>query len=309
MTVDVVVPNYNGFSLLKENLPKVIEESEKYGGKIIIVDDGSDKKDFENVSDFVSKLNKKNVVLLRSERNLGFSSTVNRGVRESAADFIVLLNTDVEPSENFLDEALNDLQSNDNLFGVGFMDKSIENGRTVLRGRGLATFKKGFLVHRRGEVDKMDTFWISGGSSVIRRELFWKLGGMDTLYDPFYWEDIDLSYRARKGGYSIEFNPKSVVVHKHSEGSIKKHFSNFQVKVTAYRNQFIFIWKNITDLNLIISHLLWLPYYLLTSVLTLDIAFLLGFLLATAKLPDIIMKRSEQKKFYKMKDSDLLALS
>lgn len=306
MSIDVVIPNYNGLELLKENLPNVIEEIEKYKGSIIIVDDGSEHDEFEELEAFIKNLANKSIVLLRNERNLGFSSTVNRGVNNSNADFVVLLNTDVIPENNFLEVALKDLQSEENLFGVGFMDKSIEDGGTALRGRGLASWEKGFLVHRRGEVDKTDTFWISGGSSIIRRELFVKLGGLDTLYDPFYWEDIDLSYRAQKSGYKIKFEPKSIVVHKHSEGSIKKYFSDAQVKIIAYRNQFIFVWKNITDTNFIVSHLLWLPYHILMSVLRFDISMLLGLILALVRLPVIIGKRLEQKKFYKIGDSDII---
>ena len=283
MSIDIVIPNYNGFSLLRENLPRIIEEINEHEGSIIIVDDGSNKDEFESLSNFVKD---KNILLLRNERNSGFSSAVNRGMSKSNSDFVVLLNTDVLPEDNFLDAAIKDLLSDRNLFGIGFIDKSVEDGKTILRGRGLAKWKKGFLVHRRGEVDKTDTFWISGVSSIITRELFEKLSGFDSLYDPFYWEDIDLSYRARKSGYKIEFEPKSVVIHKHYEGSIKKYFSNFQINTIVYRNQFIFVWKNITDSNLLLSHLLWLPYHLLTSILRFDVPFLLGFLLAAAKYQD-----------------------
>ena len=302
MSVDVVIPNYNGFELVKENLPKVIEEAKRYGGSIIIVDDGSNKDEFESLSNFVKD---KNILLLRNERNSGFSSAVNRGMSKSNSDFVVLLNTDVLPEDNFLDAAIKDLLSDRNLFGIGFIDKSVEDGKTILRGRGLAKWKKGFLVHRRGEVDKTDTFWISGGSSIIRRELFEKLSGFDSLYDPFYWEDIDLSYRARKSGYKIKFEPKSVVIHKHYEGSIKKYFSNFQINTIAYRNQFIFVWKNITDFRFVASHLIWLPYHLLTSILRFDMPFILGFLLALSRLPVIMRKRFEQSRLYKFSDSDL----
>ncbi|MEK6846843.1 MAG: glycosyltransferase, partial [Nanoarchaeota archaeon] len=149
MSVDVVIPNYNGFELVKENLPKVIEEAKRYGGSIIIVDDGSNKDEFESLSNFVKD---KNILLLRNERNSGFSSAVNRGMSKSNSDFVVLLNTDVLPEDNFLDAAIKDLLSDGNLFGLGFMDKSVEDGKTILRGRGLAKWEKGFLVHRRGEV-------------------------------------------------------------------------------------------------------------------------------------------------------------
>ena len=51
-----------------------------------------------------------------------------------------------------------------------------------------------------------------------------KLGGFDGLYDPFYWEDIDLSYRAQKSGYKVIFEPKSIVTHEHEKGTVKEMF-------------------------------------------------------------------------------------
>ncbi len=306
MTVDVVIPNYNGLKLLEENLPRVIESVKGYKGSIIIVDDCSQESEFEALRDFVEKLESKNIILLRNEKNLGFSSTVNRGVKESDATIVILLNTDVVPEEKFLDPIIKDFKEDQNLFGVGCMDKSIEGDKIVLRGRGMASFQRGLLLHWRGDTDKTDTFWISGGSSAVRREFFEKLKGFDTLFNPFYWEDIDLSYRARKSGFNIKFEPASVVEHRHTEGSIKKHYSDFQIKTIAYRNQFIFVWKNITDVGFIVSALMWFPYHMLSSLLKFDIPMLLGMILAAIRLPDIIRKRFEQEKLCKLRDSDLL---
>jgi GT2 family glycosyltransferase len=304
MKIDIIIPNYNGSALIEKNLGEVIKNSKKYNAQIIIVDDFSKKEDFDKVERFVS--DKNGVKLLRNDRNLGFSSTINRGVRESDADISVLLNTDVSPEENFLDAALADFKEDENLFGVGLMDKSIEGDKTVLRGRGLASWSRGFVVHRRGEVDRSDTFWISGGSSAVRRELFVKLGGMDELYNPFYWEDIDLSYRARKSGYNICFEEKCVVVHNHQEGAIKRHYTNSQVKKIAYRNQFIFVWKNITDIKLIISHVIWLPINIILSIARFDSAFIIALFNAILKIPAIINKRGKQKRFYKLRDAQLI---
>lgn len=313
MKIDVVVPNYNGFDLIEKNLPILIDVFSDYkGSRIIIVDDNSSEEEFVRLREFIEKVKRElfhNIKLLRNEKNLGFSSTVNKGVRESNADLVVLLNTDVVPEKRFLDSIINDFASDKNLFGAGCMDKSIEDGKTVLRGRGVAFWEKGLLVHRRGEVDKTDTFWISGGSSVVRRDLFKELGGFDEIYNPFYWEDIDMSYRARKSGYEVKFNPKSIVEHSHSKGAIKKHYGNFEVKIIAYRNQFIFIWKNITDPAFLTSHLLWLPYHILISIFRFDVPMLLGFFFALARLPAIIEKRSEQRKLYKRGDQDLLQTS
>ncbi len=306
MKIDVVIPNYNGASLIRKNVPVLLNAMNKYDfGKLVIVDDFSENSDFDKVSEFVNGLRTKKVVLLRNSKNLGFSSTINRGVDASDSDLVLILNSDVLVHSNFLDDALLDIKSNKNIFGVGLADKSIDSRGTVIRGRGLATFKRGFLVHRRAEPDLKDTFWISGGSSLIRLSLFKKLGGLDTLYNPFYWEDIDLSYRARKAGFKIMFEPKSVVEHRHEEGAIKKTYSSQKVKTIAYRNQIIFVWKNMSG-KFILSNILWLPYHFIKSLVNFDTAFLKGLFLASLKIPQIVKKRHQQKRYYSLSDSDII---
>lgn len=310
MKIDAVIPNYNGAELIKRNLSDVIKSFGEFKDvSIIIVDDGSEAEDFTKLRsavDLVNMSSKIPVVLIRKEKNEGFSSTVNLGVKHSKADYVLLLNSDAVPYKNFLEPALNDLKENEKLFGVGLMDISIEGDKKVKRGRGLAFWKKGILRHKKGEVGKSDTFWISGGSSIVRRELFQKLSGFDELFNPFYWEDIDLSYRAVKSGYEIMFENESMVEHRHDEGSIKKHFSSDKVTSIAYKNQFIFHWKNITDNSLVVSHIFWLPFHLLNALFKGDMNFIKGFFLALNKFPDIMKHRRTQKLLYKRSDRDII---
>jgi len=309
MTIDIIIPNFNGSNLLRENLPKVLAEVNKFNGGIIIVDDFSMFDDFAETENLVKEFQERGekVTLLRNEKNFGFATTINRGVKASSADFIVLLNTDVVPEKDFLTAIVGQMIGDANLFGVGMMDKSIEGDSVVFRGRGVASWKRGFLVHERGDVDRDDTFWISGGSSIIRRESFVKVGGFETLYDPFYWEDIDLSYTARKSGFAIKFNKKSIVTHKHSEGAIAMNFSSSQVKLIAYRNQIIFVWKNISDFNLLFSHILWLPYHVAKAIISLDHLFLRALVLAMFKIPKIYERRRALSILWKKKDFEVLS--
>lgn len=308
MKIDVIIPNYKGFSLIEENLPKVLDVFSDYNNaSLIIVDDGSGKDEISRLDKFIQEKQKKyKIKIIKNEKNLGFSSSINRGAFESDADLLVFLNTDVVPEKRFLDPVLKDFLENKNLFGIGCMDKSIEGNKIMLRGRGIGSWKRGFLVHSRGEVNKKDTFWIAGGSSIVRRELFIKLGGFDTIYDPFYWEDIDLSYRARKQGFEILFENKSVVIHKHMEGAIKKYFSGFKIKTIAYRNQFIFVWKNITDSDLIFAHIFWLPFHFAKAFIGLDAAFFYGFLAAFIRIPLILIKKRRNASSFVKKDKDVI---
>ncbi len=121
--------------------------------------------------------------------------------------------------------------------------------------------KRIFLCNAAGSLEKRNTLWVSGGSAAFRKSIWVKLTGLNTLYNPFYWEDIDISYRAQKAGYKVIFEKESIVVHDHQQGAIKTIYSDDQIKKIAYRNQFFFVWLNITDMKYICSHILWLPYH------------------------------------------------
>jgi len=298
MNISVVIPNYNGEEILKKNLPKVLDAVGD--AEVIVVDDASVDGSLKALENFKSKIK-----VIANEKNLGFSLTVNKGVKAASGGIVILLNTDVVPEKDFVSPLLSHFED-ETIFAVGCMDKSIEGGKTVLRGRGLGKWSRGFLVHSRGEVDKTDTLWVNGGSGAFRKSLWEKLGGFNELYTPFYWEDIDLSYCALKSGYKIAFEPKSVVIHEHEKGSIKSAYSDFEVKTIAYRNQFIFVWKNITDLSLSLSHIFWFPYHIVAAILRLDWAFCIGFFKAFILLPKIIKSSNMEKKLFILKDSQLL---
>lgn len=312
MMVSIIIPNYNGEKLLKKNLPKVIAAAKDYitkNGKeaeVVIIDDKSEDNSIGEIENQKSTIRGSplSLRLIQNEKNLGFSSSINKGVKSAHGSIVLLLNTDITPEKNFLIPLIRDFEKPE-IFAVGCMDKSVENGKIVLRGRGIGKWSKGLFIHSRGEVNETNTLWINGGSGAFRKSIWEKLGGFDELYNPFYWEDIDLSYRALKSGFKILFEPKSVVVHEHEEGAINKKYSSAQIKKIAYRNQFIFIWKNITDSNLRLSHILWLPYYLLKTLMTGDLLFLFGFFSALLLLPKIIEHNLRDKTSFLKKDWEI----
>lgn len=309
--ISIIIPNYNGKVLLEKNLPFVVNAAKNYSDsqgekvEIIIVDDAST----DNSIDFINTVNTsyKNISfhLLINKKNQGFSSTINKGVSSAQGEYMLLLNTDVCPDAQFLKPLVDHLKE-ENVFGVAAMDRSIEKGKEVLRGRGIGRWKKGFLIHSRGEIDKNNTLWISGGSGVFNKDIWRKLGGFSSLYNPFYWEDIDVSYRALKTGYKLVFEKKSVVIHEHLKGSIASQYNHFKVTAIAYRNQFIFVWVNITDPEKITQHVLWLPYHFVKSILNKDWAFMVGFLSALAKIFQALKQRAKNKKLFVKTDTEVI---
>lgn len=282
--ISVIIPNFNGKGLLKKHLPTVVKNCS--GCEIIIVDDGSSD---DSVKFLKQNFPKMKVISL--SKNQGFARAVNKGVGESIGDLVLFLNTDVAPRANFLKLALKNFKDK-NLFAVALADLSHENGKIITRGRGGATFRKGFVEHFAQEPQKAETLWVSGGSGLFDKQKFLELGGFDPIFTPFYWEDIDLSFRARKKGYICIFEPDAKVDHYHSEGAIQSSKSAFFIKTVSYKNQFLFVWKNISDAKWLIEHLLWIPYHLAKALIIFDFAFFAGFLWALIKIPVLILNYS-----------------
>lgn len=332
MNISIVIPNYNGEHLLQKNLGVVLKSLEfclkKEGGsgEVIIVDDASTDSSIEVVKNEKLKMEQFDSVkyhsipgsaqgenenvkikIVKNEKNLGFASTVNKGAQEAKGEIVVLLNTDVRPEIDFLIPLLKHF-GNLSVFGVGCMDKSIEKGKIVLRGRGVGKWEKGLLVHSAGEIgNKNSTLWVSGGSSAFRLSIWKELQGFDELFNPFYWEDIDLSYRAKKAGYKVLFEKESVVTHEHESGSIRAKYPQKYVNAIAYRNQFIFVWKNITDLNLILSHIFWLPFHIIRMITQRDMSFVLGLIQAFILIPRIMKSRLLMTKMFVKTDEEIIS--
>ncbi len=305
MNISIIIPNYNGEGLLKRNLPKVYDEVKEDKGivEIIVADDFSTDDSLK----VLEKL-KKEIPLLKiltNKSNLGFSKNVNKAVRQAKGELLILLNSDVSPERGFLKPLLKHF-SDEKVFAVGCMDKSYDNGKVILRGRGLGKWEKGFLLHRRGEVDKTNTLWVSGGSGAFSKKIWEKLDGFNEIYSPFYWEDIDISYRALKSGYKLIFEPESIVNHEHEKGAIKSKYSESYIKTISYRNQFIFSWENATDLSIQVSFFFWLPYHLLKAVLRMDTPFFKGFFWALILSPKVIKSSLAYQRQFTKKDSEVI---
>lgn len=299
-SISIIIPNYNGRKVLEENLPSVI--SNAAGAEVIIVDDAS-------TDDSVKYLrgNFKNIKLIVQKKNKGFAATVNNGVANAKGEYVLLLNSDVSPTPNFIPPLLAHFKNHSDLFAVGIADNSYEqDGSVMVKGRGGAAFSKGFLLHFPMDIKQDLTLWVSGGSGLFSRKKFEQLGGFDVDFAPFYWEDIDLSYRAWKAGYRCIFEPKSKVNHYHEEGAIKKSKKAFYIRTISYKNQFLFVWKNITDTFFVAQHLFYLPYHLGMALLRGDLAFVVGFIKAALQIPQLILHYRNNCVEYKKTDREIL---
>jgi GT2 family glycosyltransferase len=282
LTVSIIVTNYNGRDLLARNLPSLVKAKENPKNRIIeiiVVDDGSS-------DDSVKFLKKEfpQVRVIAHTRNRGFAAATNTGVRLAKGKLVCLMNNDVFSSYNFLESTLEIFEKNKKVFGV-----SLNEGNY---GPACGYFENGFIVYKPLPQAKKPkkTFWVSGGSGVFRRDIWAKLGWMDEkLFAPFYWEDVDMSYRALKRGYEVYWDPKAKVVHKH-ESTIGK-FNKKKKERIQERNQLLFIWRNLTSRSLMAKHIAGIFQRVLRHPGYLIIVFM-----ALSKIREVLRLRNKERK-------------
>lgn len=279
--ISVVIPVYKN----KEEFLKNLEHNIKYlhSIEIIIINDNPK----ESIKQDLEKYN--SIILIENKKNIGFGATANKGIYEAKNRYILLLNSDVLLQDASYKQALSYFKQNAKLFAVSFAQK--EKGGEIV-GKNTLNWKKGFMNHEKAHDTKYgNNAWAEGGSCIIDKEKFENLGGFDPLYYPFYWEDFDLSYRAWKNDYSVIFDPAILVEH-HHESTIGKYFPKNYIKAVSYRNQFIFIWKNITDKKLLINHfvnlLYFIPYY---GLIKRNKELISGFFQAILRITTILKQR------------------
>lgn len=241
MKITIAIPNFNGEKLLEKNLPNILDSG---ADEVLIADDGSKDKSWELLSKLQSTNNKLQVY--KHKKNFGFIPTVNELFEKAKGDIVVLLNNDVWVQKDFLKDIQRHFK-NKSVFAVTLH----EGGE----GPSVAFWKDGFFEFKRGKELRIiqKSAWASGGSAAFKKSIWKNLDGFDNIFAPFYWEDIDLSFRALKAGYEILWEPNARVTHEHGttiEKSHKKRFTNW----VKERNQLLFIWKNIQDKNLKKEH-------------------------------------------------------
>lgn len=269
MKTSIVIPNYNGRHLLEKNLPfvfRAIDNKKNNIDELVIVDGGS-------VDDSIAFLNKNykgRYKIIRLSKNRGFSVAVNSGVRSTHSDLILLLNNDVAPEVDFLESAQK-LFVDNNVFGVSLHESG--------HGPSRALFNNGIIDigNPKPETKKIElTFYVSGAAGLFRKSIWQELGGLDErLLSPFYWEDIDICYRALKRGYTTLWCYDGKVTHNHE--STSSRLPKKYVARIKERNQLLMLWKNIHSKSYLSKHFNYLirrvfrsPGYLYIIFMTLS---------------------------------------
>lgn len=215
--IAVVILNWNGAELLKKFLPSVLSYSDE--ATVYVADNAS-------TDDSVSLLESEfpSVKIIRNKENYGFAKGYNEALKQVDEEIYVLLNSDVEVTQNWITPVLNIFENqpetaivqpkildykNPEYFEYagaagGFID---QYGFPFCRGRIFDIIEKD-----NGQYDSAKIFWASGACFFIRKNVFWELNGFDNDFFA-HQEEIDLCWRAFNKNYEVRYCANSAVYH------------------------------------------------------------------------------------------------
>lgn len=236
-SVSVVIPNYNGENIIVKTIKFAIEALESSylsDYEIIVSDDASTDRSIAKIKDTF-----KEVIIVPSTINTGFSGNVNRGVNSASKELVLILNSDLLLGKGYFNSLI-PLFENSNVFGVmGCIKDPVTDD--VQDGSKLPTLKFNLFIasnkNKYSDSSILPTFFLSGANALVRRDYFLKLGGFCELFNPYYSEDVDLGIRAWRMGWELYFQPTAVCYHEVSS-TIKK-IPKETVLITAKRNKYI----------------------------------------------------------------------
>lgn len=205
--ISAVVPTRGAADRLRRYLPSIQAALAASGDtwEVVVVDDGATL-----ASAFPGTR------LLPVPEARGYGPAVNAGAAAAGGDLLLVLNDDVRLEEPAVRRMREALLSRPDVFAVAPAIRSPLAGCGDEGGKSAAV-KAGLIqIEEAPSPEPHPTFYPVGCCYLCRRATFLELGGYDDVYAPFFWEDVDLGYRAWRRGLASWHLPAAVC---HHEGS------------------------------------------------------------------------------------------
>lgn len=211
--VSIIIPVYNKFDLTYQCVRSIQERGAQIPYEIVIVDDCSRDETILASLVFTGA-----VRIVRNSTNQGFVRTCNRGFDASRGAYVVFLNNDTQVKPRWLDELYETLHRDPNI-GIAGSKLLFPDGRLQECGGIVWRLGDGWNWGRDQDPSDprfcymRDTDYVSGAALMIKASLFRELGRFDEHYAPAYYEDTDLCFKVRQGGYRTVVQPASEIIH------------------------------------------------------------------------------------------------
>ena len=272
MDLSIVIVNYNTKLLLQTCLGSIQKATQGINAEVINVDNNSTDGSKEYLSQ-----RQGNSKIIFNDENIGFAKACNKGAKNATGKYILFLNPDTAVSQDCFQKCISFFESHKDAgaAGVRMVDEDGKFLKESKRGIptpaasfyklfGLASLfphSKTFAAYYMGNISEKENNPVdilSGAFMMIRKELFEQLGGFDESFF-MYGEDIDLSYRIARSGYTNYYLGEIAITHqkggstKHNSEYIKNFYGAMNIFVKKYyagEKSKIFVWMILNGIRI-----------------------------------------------------------
>jgi GT2 family glycosyltransferase len=247
----VVILNWNGRKLLEQFLPALLKNTPDEAADIIVADNGSTDTSLPYLEQTYPSIH-----LIKLDKNYGFAEGYNKALAQLDYEYVVLLNSDVEVTENWLTTAIDYLENHSEVTALqpkilSYNDKSSFEyagacggfldlyGYPFCRGRIFNTIEKDSGQYNQ----EAEVLWASGACLFIRLKDYLEAGGLDAYFFA-HQEEIDLCWRLKTRGKKIVCLPQSTVYH---VGGATLKMEHPRKTFLNFRNNLLMIYKNLPE--------------------------------------------------------------
>ncbi|HOG23891.1 MAG TPA: glycosyltransferase [Candidatus Omnitrophota bacterium] len=272
----IVILNYNGEDLLTECLPSIVEAAHCSRRRTVVT--VLDNRSTDGSVELLRKRFPTVEVMVAAQNRILFS--YNDALARMTEPVVILLNNDIRVDKNFVDPLIDPFERDERVFAVGARCRDFD-GKGFQGEKSIAGMRWGLFWtdsrYRGYEKDIERPSWTAQVAlGAFDREKFLQLGGYDDLYFPGLWEDTDISFRAYRRGWHCLYEPQSIIYHK-GQVSFHREYGSRERAVIAYRNTFLFMWKNLRESSLALSQWFWVPLRILVTLAKGNTGLLIGF--------------------------------
>ena len=255
MLVSVLIVTIGAKDYIQPCLDSLLEQTH-LPFEIMVMDNSSQP-------DFARQLNSlyPSVKIYSSAGNLFYTGALNKGIQLAQGEFILCLNDDVILDKRFIEEALRGFQL-DNKIGL-VNGKILRGDRKTMDTAGLslsffrAAQERGYGLKDSGQFEKAGfIFGVNGAAAFYRKDMLDRIKINSEYFDcdyRFFYEDLDISWRAKRFGWKAYYNPKSIAYHVRG-GSVRnrsglnkpyaRRYLNDELQADLVKNRFLTIIKN-----------------------------------------------------------------
>lgn len=259
MELSIIITSYKNPELLKVCIDSIKRNYTGTSYEIIVADSATEEK-----TAMMMREDYPEIKFFPFPENVGFSRTVNSGLKAMDGQFALILNGDIIIKKDAIEKLLDFIKKNPEVGVVGpqllnfnetlqsscfhfYTPLTIIYRRTFLGKFGFA--KKHidwFTMKKSNPTEIQDVDWIMGSSLMTSKKAFEKVGPMDDSFR-LYFEDTDWCRRFWENGYRVVFFPEARMYHYHGRGSVGKNvFQSLLLNKLTWihiQSAFIYFWK------------------------------------------------------------------